>query len=302
VSRPSRRNRTLLAPLIVLTLVLLVVDLGSGPGGMADRLRGGGAAVLGPAEKVTAGVARAVTDAARGLTGSSRRDLDRLRRENDALRLPERTAQDARRRLAELDALLRTAGLGQYRILPARVVAASSPQDPRRLVTLDAGSRDGIGAGLTVLSGRGLVGRVVRVAPTTCDVLLLTDPTFSVGVRLEDTGLIGVATGSGSRPLGLRLLDAQTRVDPGARLVTLGSTAGRPFVPGVPVGEIGAVRTAPGTLSRSGTVNPYVEPAALDLVGVVVQPPRTDPRDSVLPPRPTPAAKTPAAKTPGRST
>ncbi|MGH8937891.1 MAG: rod shape-determining protein MreC, partial [Actinomycetes bacterium] len=29
---------------------------------------------------------------------------------------------------------------------------------------------------------------------------------------------------------------------------------------------------------------------ALDLVGVVVQPPRTDPRDAVLPPRPRPGA------------
>jgi rod shape-determining protein MreC len=304
VSRPSRRNRTLLAPLIVLTLVLLVVDLGSGPGGVADQLRGGGAAVLGPAEKVTSGVVRSLSDAARGLSGSSRRDLDRLRRENDALRLPDRTAQDTQRRLAELDALLGTAGLGQYRILPARVVAASSPQDPRRLVTLDVGTRDGVRADRTVLSGGGLVGRVVRVAPTTCDVLLLTDPTFSVGVRLEATGLIGVATGAGTRPLGLRLLDAQTRVDRGARLVTLGSSKGTPFVPGVPVGEVGSVRTAPGTLSRSGTVEPYVEPAALDLVGVVVQPPRTDPRDSVLPPRPTanPTTGGPSTETPATGT
>jgi rod shape-determining protein MreC len=286
VRRSPRRSRAVLAPLIVLTVALLLLDLSAGSGGSTDRMRGVASVVLGPAERLASGVARAVSDAAHGLTGGSRRDLDALRRENDALRLAERAGEDDRRRAAELDSLLRAAGLGRYRIVPARVVALSSPQDARRMVTLDAGSRDGVKPELTVLSGQGLVGRVVRVGPTTCDVLLLTDPSFSVGVRLEGSGLIGVATGAGDRPLGLRLLDAQTRVAPGARLVTLGSAAGSPFVPGVPVGEVREVRTAPGTLSRTGRVTPYVTAATLDLVGVVVQPPRTDPRDAVLPPRP----------------
>jgi rod shape-determining protein MreC len=281
-----RRPRTLLAVLLVLALALVIVDLTSGSGGATDQARGTAAAVLGPAERATSGLFRALGDAGHGLTGSSRHRLDRLQRENDALRLAGRTDQDTRRRVGELDALLRVAGLGQYRVVPARVVAMSGPGDERRMATLDAGSRDGIRRDLTVLSGQGLVGRVVRVAPTTCDVLLLTDPSFSVGVRLQATGLIGVATGSPRGQLALRLLDAQTRVGPGARLVTLGSAGGSPFVPGVPVGEIGVVRTAPGTLSRSGTVSAYVDPATVDLVGVVVQPPRTDPRDALLPPRP----------------
>jgi rod shape-determining protein MreC len=146
---------------------------------------------------------------------------------------------------------------------------------------------------MTVLSGEGLVGRVLRAAPVTCDVLLLTDPGFSVGVRLEGTGRIGVATGAADAPMSLSLLDAQTDVRRGARLVTLGSAGDRPFVPGVPVGEVRGVRITPGTLSRSGTVTPYVDPGRLDLVGVVVQPPRTDPRDAVLPPRP---ARAPAPR------
>ncbi len=285
--RSPRRSRTVLAPLIVLTVCLILLDLAAGPGGSTDRLRGVAAAVLGPAERVVSGAGRALSDAASGLTGRSRREADELRRENDALRLAARAADDDHRRAGELDALLRTAGLGGYRIVPARVLALSAQQDTRRMVTLDAGSRDGIRREMTVLSGAGLVGRVVRVAPTTCDVLLVTDPSFSVGVRLEASGLIGVATGGGHEPMRLRLLDAQTKVAPGARLVTLGSAGGSPFVPGVPVGEVRSVRTSPGTLSRTGRVQPYVDPATTDLVGVVVQPPRTDPRDAVLPPRPT---------------
>ena len=59
--------------------------------------------------------------------------------------------------------------------------------------------------------------------------------------------------------------------------MTLGSVGGTPFVPGVPVGEVRSVRTSPGTLSRSGRVQPYVDRATTDLVGIVVQPPAHGP-------------------------
>jgi rod shape-determining protein MreC len=285
MSRP-RRARAVLAPLLVLTVVLLVVDVTANPGGVTDRVRGAAAAVLGPAEGAASTVDRRLTDAWSGLSGRQGAQVDALRRENDALRLQSRATEDDRRRVAELDRLLRVSGLGRYRVVPARVVAGVPVQDDARRVTIDAGSGDGVRTGMTVLSGDGLVGRVVRVAPATCDVLLLTDPAFSVGVRLAGTGRIGVATGAGEGPLRLSLLDAQTDVRRGARLVTLGSAGDRPFVPGVPVGEVRDVRITPGTLSRSGTVTPYVDPGRLDLVGVVVQPPRKDPRDAVLAPHP----------------
>jgi len=300
----SRRHRTraVLAPLLVLTVVLLVLDAAAGPGGTTDRLRSGAAAVLGPAERGASSLARALGDAGRGLTGRTRRQLDALQRENDALRLQARTAEDDRRRIADLDALMRVSGLGRYPVVPARVIAVAPLHDEARRVTIDAGSGDGVRAGMSVLNGDGLVGRVLRAGPATCDVLLLTDPGFSVGVRLEGTGRIGVATGAGSAPMRLSLLDAQTDVRRGARLVTLGSAGDRPFVPGVPVGEVRDVRVSPGTLSRAGTVKPYVDPARLDLVGVVVQPPRTDPRDAVLPPRPSRTATPRATASPRPTT
>ena len=135
------------------------------------------------------------------------------------------------------------------------------------MVTLDAGSRDGVKPELTVLSGQGLVGRVVRVGPTTCDVLLLTDPTFSVGVRLEASGLIGVASGNGDLPMSLKLLDAQTKVVPGARLVTLGSAGGSPFVPGVPVGEVRRCARRPARCPGPVRSPRTSSPPPLDLVG-----------------------------------
>jgi rod shape-determining protein MreC len=290
VTRSSRRARALLALLVVVALALVALDASASPGGVTDRARGVASAVLGPALGGIAGAGRAVADAAAALGGGPRREIDRLRRENASLRLQAAAGDDDRRRAHELDDLLRTAGLGRYRIVPARVVAVSAVDDGVRSVTVDAGSRDGVRVDMTVICGDGLVGRVRRVGPLTADVLLLTDRGFSVGVRLEATGRIGVVRGAGDGPLRLELLDSRTSVQPGARLVTLGSVGDRPFVPGVPVGEVLDVTRSPGTLSRAGTVRPFVTPTALDLVGVVVEPPRTDPRDAVLPARPTPSA------------
>jgi rod shape-determining protein MreC len=74
-------------------------------------------------------------------------------------------------------------------------------------------------------------------------------------------------------------------VQRGDRLVTFGSLD---YVAGVPIGEVTKV-TDVGGLSRTADVKPYVSFGTLDLVGVVVGRPATDPGDRVLPPRPVPA-------------
>jgi rod shape-determining protein MreC len=75
--------------------------------------------------------------------------------------------------------------------------------------------------------------------------------------------------------------------------VTFGSQADKPFVPGVPVGRVVRVDPSGGDLTRTIYVQPYVGFTKLDVVGVVVQAPRTDPRDEVLPPKPEKPKPTP---------
>jgi rod shape-determining protein MreC len=72
----------------------------------------------------------------------------------------------------------------------------------------------------------------------------------------------------------------------GDRLVTFGSQGNTPYVPGVPVGSVRRVKGTPGSQTRTAIISTYVDFTALDLVGVVVEPPRSDPRDAVLPPPP----------------
>jgi rod shape-determining protein MreC len=283
--RDTRRTRIVLAVLLLSAVTFIVLDLRGGEGSLADRMRATGAAVFGPVERAAAAVVRPVADFVDGVSSIGANDdrIAELEQENDSLRLQLRTTELDRNRARELDDLLNIAGLGRYRIVPAQVIAVGSDRGFVRTVTVDAGSRDGVTIDQTVLNGDGLVGRVTSVGPSTATILLLNDPSFAVGARLAGTMEIGAVRGQGRDPLTLEVLNPQAQVAEGDALVTLGSRDGRPFVPGVPIGEVFQVEATPGALTRTALVRPYVDFTTLSLVGIVVEPPRRDPRDSVLP-------------------
>jgi rod shape-determining protein MreC len=286
--RDSGRTRLLLALLLAAALALITADYRSGGGGPFAVLRRVVAAVFGPAERVATVIVRPVGEAVDNVRhlGDYRERIGVLERENATLRTQLRTSEAARRRAAELDTLLRVAGLGQYRVVPAQVVAVGRALGFEWTAAIDAGSRDGVRADMTVLSGDGLVGRVSAVGPTSATVLLLPDRITSVAGRLEESGELGIVSGRAPDTLEFTLLDPHAAVRVGQRLVTAGSRNNVPFVPGVPIGTVTTVEPTAGTLTRTARLRPFVRFTALDLVGVVVGPPRTDPRTAILPPKP----------------
>jgi rod shape-determining protein MreC len=291
MNRDTRRTRVLLALLLVTSVALVLIDHRAAEDSPLDGVRGAAAAVFGPVEQVAAAIAGPVSDAVDGVSsiGDDADEVDRLRRRNEELTRRLRTGELDRNRAAQLDALLHVAGAGRYRVVPAQVIAIGAAQSFSWTVTIDAGTRDGVRADMTVLDGDGLVGRVKTTGPSTATVLLAVDPESSVGVRLEGSMEVGFTTGQGiddDGALDLRLLDGQSTVARGDRMVTFGSQGDTPYVPGVPVGVVRSVQGSPGSQTRTAVVAPYVDFTSLDLVGVVVQPPRTDPRDAVLPPKP----------------
>jgi rod shape-determining protein MreC len=273
--------------LLLAAFTLMTLDLQQ-EGGPTDALRSAGATLFGPVERAGDAVTRPVAIYVSGLghLDEYQDHIDELQQRNDELNVQLRTSEDARSRARELDDLLRVAGVGQYRVVPARVIAVGSGSMFDWTATVDAGARDGLAPDMTVLSGDGLVGRVTNVGPVTSTVLLAADPESAIGARLEGSQQIGVISGRGTAALRLELLDPQAEVATGDRLVTFGSQGGVPFVPGVPVGEVIDVERTPGSLTRAAMVRPYASFTSLDLVGVVVEPPREDPRDAVLPPPP----------------
>ncbi|MEU0657896.1 rod shape-determining protein MreC [Streptomyces lavendulocolor] len=288
--RDTRESRLLLVLLVAIAFALITVDIRGGEESPVDGARRAAATVFGPVENSVASAVNPVGNAIAAVRDSGERHdrIAELERQNAALKAKLGSDDRNRSRVRELDNLLKKAGAGQYGIKAAEVIAIGAAQGFSWTVTIDAGSDDGIKRDMTVINGDGLVGRVTTVGPGTSTVLLASDPDFTVGTRMERSDELGFATGQGDRPLSVQLLNGKAKVKPGDRLVTFGSRADRPFVPGVPVGEVVRVDPSTGNLTRNIFVRPYVGFSKLDVVGVVVQAPRTDPRDAVLPPKPAP--------------
>jgi len=280
-----------LAVLLLMSLTLVTIDLRGGDDSPLSGPRSFVAGIFGPVERAAAAIVRPVSGAitAVGNIGRSQHKIDTLEAANAELTQRLRTQPYDQKRVEELDELLGVASRGRYRTVPAEVIAVGSGQGFAWTATLDVGTRDGIKVDQTVINGDGLVGRVKHVTASTATVVLANDPTSTVGARLEGSSELGLLTGHGNDPMELALLDPAKPVENGDRVVTFGSRTGKPFVPGVPIGEVTSVRGTAGSLTRVATVKSYVDFTALDIVGVVVEPPRADPRDAVLPAKPTPA-------------
>jgi rod shape-determining protein MreC len=285
-----------LGVLLLLAIAIITVDYRGGGHSPLRGLRDLGSTIFGPIESVAAAVVHPVGDTIGAFTDApgAQRRADRLEKENQRLREQLRAERLDATRADQLDRLLGSAGLGGYKVVAARVISAG--QGFEDTVTLDVGSTSGVRPDMTVMAGDGLVGRITRVGPATATVLLATDADSSVGARLEGSQEIGIVQGRGSRringgdtPLGFQLLDSGAELLPGQRIVTFGSQGDRPYVPGVPIGVIQRVEQTPGSLTRTAYISPFVHFSRLDVVGVVVAPPKTDPHDAVLPPKPSPS-------------
>lgn len=293
--RDTRESRLLLVLLIAIAFALITVDIRGGEDSPVDGARQAAATVFGPVEN---GVSSAV-DPIGNAVGAVRDSGDRhdriaeLERQNAALKAKLGSDDRNRSRVRQLDSMLKTAGAGQYGIKGAEVIGIGAAQGFSWTVTIDAGANDGLERDMTVLNGDGLVGRVTTVGPSTATVLLANDPDFTVGTRMEKTDELGFATGQGDRPLSVQMLNGKAKIKKGDRLVTFGSQKDKPFVPGVPVGEVVRVDPSGGDLTRNIFIEPYVGFTKLDVVGVVVEAPREDPRDTVLPKKPEKPKPTP---------
>jgi rod shape-determining protein MreC len=271
----ARRVRPILIVLLVVAIALITFDFrdsGSSPAHSA------GGAVFGPVERLAGDVASPFVGFYHAMTGNDGSEIAALQKQNDQLRADLSAQQVSKQEAAELGKLASLSahdglgGRGGYKVVAATVVAAGGEYSDT--VTIDEGSSSGIAVNETVLNGDGLVGVVTEVSGRSATVQLASDAASTVGVRLAGTREIGAVTGTGvamtgSPELKLTLFSAQTALHPGENIVTFGSVGGRPYVPGVPVGQVQTVTSQPGSLTQTALIKPFVDFTGIGVVGVV---------------------------------
>lgn len=261
--RSSRTGRSRFTLLLLVLTSITVLTLDFRGSGVVDDLRGFAATVFSPLGDGAAAVTEPFTDAWNGAFGYSE-----LRDENERLRARiEEMQGDAARAeaaLRELEEISRLEDISQFTDIPRRTarVVGGSLTNFEHAIQLDRGADHGIAEGMPVVTGAGLLGRVVAVTGGRSTVQLLTDPGFAIGVRLSGSGEIALGHGTGEgRPL---LVDAGIPVNvadaisEGEAVTTSG--AGRSiFPPGIPVGTVASIDRSGDGLSVVLEVEPLAD-------------------------------------------
>jgi rod shape-determining protein MreC len=284
----DNRGRLLLISLIVTSLFLITLDLRGVQ--VLDGVRNGSQTVISPFQSVGAKVFRPVGNFFSDVTqlGRTRGEIEKLKAENEELRQDLISRRNADSELAELKSVLDLAGTARYKVVSAKVISLGSTSSFTQTITIDAGTDEGVRENMTVIAGLGLVG-VVKVAYTNSALVqLASDSAFRVGARVAGSQQIGIVSGQGTSKGVLQLLDNLTTLKVGDIILARGSQENRPFVPGVPIGEVTAVDNAAGAVTQTADVKLFVDFSTLSVVSVVVGSPKSDPRDALVPKAPIP--------------
>jgi len=284
----DNRGRLLLISLIVTSLFLITLDLRGVQ--VLGGLRSSSQSAISPLQSVAATVFRPVGNFFSDLIhlGRTRGEIAKLEATNEKLQKALIDRKNADAELSQLKSVLDLAGTARYKVINARVISLGSTSSFTQTISIDAGTNDGVRQNMTVITGLGLVGVVKMSYPNSALVQLATDPAFRVGARVAGSQQIGILGGQGTGTGVLQLLDNQTNLKVGDVILARGSQRNRPFVPGVPIGEVTAVDNAAGAVTQTADVKFYVKFSALSIVAVVIAAPPSDPRDALVPKAPVP--------------
>jgi len=164
----------------------------------------------------------------------------RLKAENDKLRMENIYFRNELANSADAHALMVFQAKTPSKTVAARVVGNSTVATAKA-VFIDRGSTSGIEKGMAVVTPEGVVGKVIAVYPLVSQVLLVTDPTFKVGVESQKHHVHGILN-CGIGHCIVEQVQDEDKLDVGEWFFTSGED--RLFPRGFPVGTV--ISSQPG--------------------------------------------------------
>ena len=241
---------------LALALVLIVLDH---RGGWLSQARKQAATIVAPLWAVAGWPGRLVERVSDDAGTLSQLTDENRRLRNEALLNQARMArlQSVAADNLRLRGLLEAAERGNLDVVLAPILDIDLDPSRQRLI-LDAGSRERVRVGQSVIDAGGLLGQITGITPLHASVLLITDPSHAVPVAVARNGVRLVAYGEGrSDRLTLRSVPLSSDVRVGDVLVTSG--LGGRFPPGFPVGTIAALKPDDSRAFLVGEVTPAAQ-------------------------------------------
>lgn len=276
LTRRSTRPRFTLLLLVLASVTIITIAYRGHADSVVNSVKSAALDAFAPVQSAVSDITRPIGNFFSGAAhyGSLQSENARLRAENNRLRTQALQAGDAQ---SSLQSLLKTLNLPWAQnipTVPAEVIANSS-SNFEVSIQLNKGRDAGIDTGMPVVSGSGLVGRVVVASKSRSTVLLLTDPTANVGVRFGPAGNLAVATGQGAgAPLRVDLIPPQVPVNKGDLMYTSGLQQSI-YPPGAPIGTVLTTGVQRGSFQQNVTLAPVADLSHLQFVAVMQWAPKS---------------------------
>jgi rod shape-determining protein MreC len=126
----------------------------------------------------------------------------------------------------------------------------------RNTVTLNVGENDGVGVGMPIITGEGLVGRVIAVSGGYSVGQMMLNIDFRASAKVQRSRVDGIIAWDG-RVLLLKNVAKSLEVRSGDAIVT--SQYSNAFPPNIKIGVVGTVTEMPGNLFKRVEVIPAVD-------------------------------------------
>jgi len=138
-----------------------------------------------------------------------------------------------------------------------------------RTTIIDRGSSSGIREGMAVVAADGVAGQIVKVAPATARVLLITDHASGIAAVIQRSRARGVVKGKGEGLCSMEFTTREEDVKVGDAVVSSG--IGGLFPKGLPIGEVTMVKRGEYGIFQTVTIRPSVNFSHLEEVLVVLR-------------------------------
>lgn len=153
-------------------------------------------------------------------------------------------------------------------LLSAKVIGRSSSNWFGEII-IGRGSREGVTEDIAVLYSNGVVGRVTEVGFSSSKVMLITDPASSVSCVNESSRDMGVVVGGAMKPLSMKYVSTDAKIEIGDIIVTSGMS--KIFPPGIPIGTVTDVSVRDYDIFKKISVKPAVNFSTLEEVFVILR-------------------------------
>ncbi len=264
-----RRDLILVAAVILSSLTLMTLQVRRK--GLTTSVERVVVATVGPLQGMVYKPVKALRRLASNLAlvKTLRESNNLLREENQRLRTVETTHQELLLKHRRLERLLQFRQKTSFQTVAASVIARDAT-NWSKTITLNVGSESGVREELPVLNHEGIVGHIIRAAPSHSQVLLITDARGAVDALIQRTRTAGVFVGSsnGNNSGFLRYVSREEDVRVNDRIVSSGF--GGIYPRGILLGVVKRVDRSGTDMFQTIEVEPTVDFSRIEEVIVVV--------------------------------